>query len=129
MIWTPVIASAPHEIWAQIIVLYITQEQASQAGGHRSGLREQKLATSYDDDRSWLTSRPEDTASPGRSGMPPSGGDPNPWYFGNEMTIDGCQGWQPSASSANGSASSGKPPASDGRLPPDNPSATSDPSW
>ncbi|KAE9369316.1 hypothetical protein N431DRAFT_380169 [Stipitochalara longipes BDJ] len=58
--------------------------------------------------------------------MSSNGEDPNPWYFGNEMTIDGCQGWRNSApaSSANGDTSnSGKPPASDGQPPAQDPNA------
>ncbi|KAH8789938.1 hypothetical protein F5882DRAFT_103309 [Hyaloscypha sp. PMI_1271] len=58
--------------------------------------------------------------------MSPSGEDPNPWYFGNEMTINGCQGCGSSASAspANDSTKPGKPPTSDRQQVPEDPNAT-----
>jgi hypothetical protein len=58
--------------------------------------------------------------------MTPNDDDPNPWIFGNDMTINGCQGLRASApaSSASGTTgNTGKPPASDRQPPAEDPNA------
>jgi hypothetical protein len=128
----PVIETAPHRLWAPTPRPYIL---IARPKGWPSfwppRIKLPKLADSDDEVGTLDELTPRPSCALFRNSMSPSGDDPNPWYFGNEMTINGCQGWRSSASAspANDSTKPGKPRTSDRQPVPEDPNATTGTNW